>query len=61
MYDLQIEFPAPPIPRDRTFELDERVAATGELVHARRRQNGDHRAVASPTSSRSDCASSTRT
>ncbi|MEQ9162557.1 MAG: hydantoinase/oxoprolinase family protein, partial [Ilumatobacter fluminis] len=34
MYDLQIEFPAPPIPRDRTFELDERVSATGELVHA---------------------------
>ena len=24
MYDLQIEFPAPPIPRELTFELDER-------------------------------------
>ena len=32
MYDLQIEFPAPPIPRDRTFELDERIAATGALI-----------------------------
>ena len=31
MYDLQIEFPAPPIPRERTFELAERVAATGEV------------------------------
>ena len=25
MYDLQIEFPAPPIPRELTFEIDERV------------------------------------
>jgi N-methylhydantoinase A len=32
MYDLQIEFPAPPIPRDRTFELHERVSATGEVI-----------------------------
>ena len=32
MYDLQIEFPAPPIPRDRTFELDERVSADGEII-----------------------------
>ncbi|MCA8929391.1 MAG: hydantoinase/oxoprolinase family protein, partial [Alphaproteobacteria bacterium] len=32
MYDLQIEFPAPPIPRDRTFEIDERVSATGAVV-----------------------------
>ncbi len=32
MYDLQIEFPAPPIPRDRTVEIDERVSATGEVV-----------------------------
>ncbi|MDW3213998.1 MAG: hydantoinase/oxoprolinase family protein [Ilumatobacteraceae bacterium] len=32
MYDLQIEFPAPPIPRDRTFELDERVSAEGEII-----------------------------
>lgn len=30
MYDLQIEFPAPPIPRDRTFELDERTSASGD-------------------------------
>jgi N-methylhydantoinase A len=32
MYDLQIEFPAPPIPRDLTFEIAERVLATG-VVH----------------------------
>jgi N-methylhydantoinase A len=32
MYDLQIEFPAPPIPRELTFELDERVAASGEVL-----------------------------
>jgi len=34
MYDLQIEFPAPPIPRELTFELDERVVATGEVRDA---------------------------
>ena len=32
MYDLQIEFPAPPIPRDRTFEITERVSAQGAVV-----------------------------
>lgn len=32
MYDLQIEFPAPPIPRDLTFELDERVGADGSVL-----------------------------
>ncbi|MDB0005861.1 hydantoinase/oxoprolinase family protein [Ilumatobacteraceae bacterium] len=32
MYDLQIEFPAPPIPRDRTFELDERTTAFGDVL-----------------------------
>lgn len=31
MYDLQIEFPPPPIPRDRVFEVDERTMATGEV------------------------------
>jgi N-methylhydantoinase A len=31
MYDLQIEFPPPPIPRDRTFEIAERTTATGEV------------------------------
>ena len=31
MYDLQLEFPAPPIPRTRTFEIDERVLATGAV------------------------------
>lgn len=32
MYDLQIEFPAPPIPRNLTFELDERTTAQGEVL-----------------------------
>ncbi|MCY4272103.1 MAG: hydantoinase/oxoprolinase family protein [bacterium] len=34
MYDLQIEFPDPPISRDLTFEIDERTAATGEVLAA---------------------------
>ncbi len=32
MYDLQIEFPAPPIARDLTFELDERTGAEGRVL-----------------------------
>ncbi|MFW2336291.1 hydantoinase/oxoprolinase N-terminal domain-containing protein, partial [Ilumatobacter sp.] len=32
MYDLQIEFPAPPISRDLTFELDERTGADGSVL-----------------------------
>jgi len=32
MYDLQIEFPAPPIPRNLTFELDERIGAQGQIL-----------------------------
>ena len=32
MYDLQIEFPAPPIPRSLTFEIDERTAAGGAVL-----------------------------
>ncbi len=32
MYDLQIEFPAPPIARDLTFELDERTGAEGVVL-----------------------------
>ncbi|MDP6063103.1 MAG: hydantoinase/oxoprolinase family protein [Acidimicrobiales bacterium] len=32
MYDLQIEFPDPPVPRGRTFEVDERTTAQGVLV-----------------------------
>jgi N-methylhydantoinase A len=32
MYDLQIEFPAPPIPRDRTLEITERVSASGQVI-----------------------------
>ena len=34
MYDLQIEFPAPPIPRELTFEVNERSSATGEQLQA---------------------------
>ena len=32
MYDLQIEFPAPPIPRELTFEIAERVASDGTVL-----------------------------
>jgi N-methylhydantoinase A len=32
MYDLQIEFPAPPVPRDRVFEIGERTNALGTVV-----------------------------
>lgn len=32
MYDLQIEFPPPPIPRERTFELAERTSAQGVVL-----------------------------
>ncbi len=32
MYDLQIEFPEPPIPRHLTFELDERTGAEGVVL-----------------------------
>jgi len=34
MYDLQIEFPEPPIPRDLTFEVDERSTAQGIVERA---------------------------
>ncbi|MDH3753626.1 MAG: hydantoinase/oxoprolinase family protein [Acidimicrobiia bacterium] len=32
MYDLQIEFPDPPIPRALTFEIDERTRADGAVL-----------------------------
>ena len=32
MYDLQIEFPEPPIARDLTFEIDERTGAAGAVL-----------------------------
>jgi len=32
MYDLQIEFPAPPIARELTFEFDERTGADGSVL-----------------------------
>jgi N-methylhydantoinase A len=34
MYDLQIEFPAPPVPRELVVELAERTSASGEIVAA---------------------------
>ena len=34
MYDLQIEFPAPPVPRELVMEIAERTAATGDVVAA---------------------------
>src|SRR5262249_39840145 len=34
MYDLQIEFPDPPIPRTLTFELDERTTAEGTILRS---------------------------
>ena len=41
MYDLQIEFPAPPIPRSLTFEVAERTTAEGVVL-----DEPDHAAVA---------------
>jgi N-methylhydantoinase A len=34
MYDLQIEFPAPPVPRELVVELPERTSATGTVISA---------------------------
>jgi N-methylhydantoinase A len=34
MYDLQIEFPDPPIPRALTFEVDERTTAEGRILRS---------------------------
>ncbi len=34
MYDLQIEFPDPPIPRELTFEIEERTTADGTVLRA---------------------------
>src|SRR5690349_6559404 len=31
MYDLQIEFPEPPVPRERVFELGERTNPLGDV------------------------------
>lgn len=32
MYDLQIEFPSPPVPRDRVVEISERTNPAGDVV-----------------------------
>jgi N-methylhydantoinase A len=34
MYDLQIEFPSPPVPRDRVIEIAERTNPAGDVVDA---------------------------
>jgi len=34
MYDLQIEFPSPPVPRERVVEIAERTNPLGEVVEA---------------------------
>ena len=34
MYDLQIEFPSPPVPRDRVVEIAERTNPLGEVVES---------------------------
>ncbi|MEY2581429.1 MAG: N-methylhydantoinase [Ilumatobacteraceae bacterium] len=34
MYDLQIEFPSPPVPRDRVVEIAERTNPLGEVIEA---------------------------
>ncbi len=36
MYDLQIEFPAPPVPRDRIVEIRERTNPSGDATEAPR-------------------------
>ncbi len=36
MYDLQIEFPAPPVPRDRVVEIPERTTPAGVVIDAPR-------------------------
>ena len=65
MYDLQIEFPAPPVPRDRVVEIDERTDPHGRGRQVRRRPS--RLARRSPSSSarrrskRWACASSTPT
>jgi len=41
MYDLQIEFPEPPVPRERIVEIDERTSAKGEVEAAPSREQLD--------------------
>lgn len=41
MYDLQIEFPEPPVPRERIVEIDERTSAKGEIEAAPSREQLD--------------------
>ena len=64
MYDLQIEFPAPPIPRALTFELAERTGADGVVLRRPGRRRTWRRSPSRcgrPTSRPSASASSTRT
>jgi N-methylhydantoinase A len=46
MYDLQLEFPDPPIPRELVFEIDERTLATGVVRAAPRTADLDRLAAA---------------
>ncbi len=59
MYDLQIEFPAPPVPRERVVEIAERTDPHGR-GRARPRRRGSPRPsptrCAPPTSRPSACA-----
>ena len=48
MYDLQIEFPPPPIARELTFELDERTGAEGVVLRAPSRAGLDALTAALP-------------
>ncbi|NBP50173.1 MAG: hydantoinase/oxoprolinase family protein [Actinobacteria bacterium] len=41
MYDLQIEFPEPPVPRERILEVDERTSAKGDVESAPSREQLD--------------------
>ena len=59
MYDPQIEFAEPLIPRDLTFEIDERILADGEVLRGGRRGRGrgaGRRAARPAASSRSPSA-----
>ena len=64
MYDLQIEFPSPPVPRDRVVEIAERTNPPGDVVElpSDGRSRRRHRALRDGArSKRSACASSTPT
>ena len=64
MYDLQIEFPEPPVPRERVVELVERTSPHGVVGATRHRPKAStpsRSSCATPASTRSASASSTPT